>query len=289
MTLHEPLADPSWVCLSCRGRNPMQLDACESCGTTFGSLLRTDAPVLSPRLSGVALAAREFAVVLGLYVLWRLASSVSLMDQSGAFARGRWLWRTERHLHLPSELAVQAQVISHPLFVQSLNVFYLAAHIGGMALFLLWMFIKHRERYRRWRNVVVAFTGVSLLLQFVSVAPPRLLPQFGFVDTAAVYHQSAYQGIGAGLTDQLSTMPSIHVGWALIVAIAVIKVCRSRWRWLIVVQPLLTGYAVVATANHFWSDAVAAAGLVGLVLVVAQVASRARPARGALPGWVCCR
>jgi hypothetical protein len=273
---HEPLADAGWVCLSCRGRNAMQLDVCGSCGTAFGSLLRTEAPPVSGRVSGLALAVREAAIVLGLYVVWRLASSVSLMNESGAFARGRWLWNTERHLHLPSELAVQAQVLAHPLVVQSLNVFYLAAHLGGMAVLLLWLFIKHREQYRTWRNAVVAFTGVSLLAQFVSIAPPRLLPQFGFVDTAAVYHQSAYQGLGAGLTDQLSTMPSIHVGWALIVALAVISVCTSRWRWLIVVHPILTVYAVVATANHFWSDAVVAAGLVALVLVVGRARTRAR-------------
>jgi hypothetical protein len=92
-----------------------------------------------------------------------------------------------------------------------------------------------------------------------------LLPQFGFVDTAARYHQSAYQHLGRGLAGQLATMPSIHVGWALIVAVAVVGVSRSPWRWVVLLHPLLTIYAVTATANHFWLDSVAAAALVGLL------------------------
>jgi hypothetical protein len=207
-------------------------------------------------------------------VLWKIVSTFSLMQQSGAFSRGRWVWNLERTLHLPSEVSVQHQILSHPLVVRSLDVFYLAAHIGGMALLLLWLFVKYRSRYPKWRNLLVAFTGLSLLIQFVSVAPPRLLPQLGFVDTAVRYHESAYQALGPGLADQLSSMPSIHVGWSVIVALAVITTSGSRWRWLVVVHPVLTMYAVVATANHFWLD-----GIVALILVLGTFAALPERAR----------
>jgi hypothetical protein len=62
--------------------------------------------------------------------------------------------------------------------------------------------------------------------------------------------------------DQFSAMPSVHVGWALIVAIAVITASRSRWRWAAAAYPALTLLVVVLTANHFWLDGVAAALLV---------------------------
>jgi hypothetical protein len=61
-------------------------------------------------------------------------------------------------------------------------------------------------------------------------------------------------------------MPSVHVGWALIVAIAVITVSRRRWRWLAAAYPMVTLLVVVVTANHFWLDGIAAALLVVLVL-----------------------
>ena len=67
-------------------------------------------------------------------------------------------------------------------------------------------------------------------------------------------------------------MPSVHVGWALIVAIAVITVSRNRWRWLAAAYPVLTLLVVVVTANHFWLDGIAAGLLVALVLVVQRAA-----------------
>jgi len=67
------------------------------------------------------------------------------------------------------------------------------------------------------------------------------------------------------------------VGWALIVAFAVITVSRSRWRWLAAGYPLLTLLAVVVTANHFWLDGVAAAVLVAAALAAQRLARRLRP------------
>jgi hypothetical protein len=66
------------------------------------------------------------------------------------------------------------------------------------------------------------------------------------------------------------------VGWALIVALAVITVSRSRWRWLAAGYPLLTLLAVVVTANHFWLDGIVAAALVAMILVGQRLARRLR-------------
>jgi hypothetical protein len=266
-----------WVCVRCRTHNALDADACSACGASFGSLLGAEpaAEAAVRQLRGFSALVREVALLLGLFTLWRIVGSVSILSESSAFDRGRWLWRVERSLHLPSELSLQRAVLGHPVIVQALNVFYLAAHIGGLAAFLIWLYARHRDRYRRWRNVVVAFTGVSLVIQFVSVAPPRLLTELGFVDTAKQYGQSAYDHLGAGLVDQLSSMPSVHVGWSVIVALGVISAARSRWRWLALAHPVLTSYAVVATANHFWLDGVVAAAVVWIVLLIV---GRRRPA-----------
>jgi hypothetical protein len=68
----------------------------------------------------------------------------------------------------------------------------------------------------------------------------------------------------------------VHVGWALIVAFAVITVSRSRWRWLAAGYPLLTLLVVVVTANHFWLDGVAAGLLVVVVLAAQRLMRRLR-------------
>jgi PAP2 superfamily len=278
-----------WVCPTCRHANPVEEDLCAGCGVSFAAQLRGSAAVqVPPQPAAVHLdgtnrsttatnavaGVRELAIVAGLFLLWKFASAISITDASGAFARGRWIWRLERTLRLPSELSVQNGLLAHHDLVQLVNVFYLVAHLGSLVIFLPWMFLRHRAQYRRWRNVIAVFTGISLLIQLVSVAPPRLLPQFGFVDTAALYHESAYQHLGRGLIGQLSSMPSIHVGWAIAIAMAVISVSTSRRRWLILAHPLLTVYAVVATANHFWLDCVAAAALVAAVFIVGDWLSR---------------
>ena len=95
------------------------------------------------------------------------------------------------------------------------------------------------------------------------------------VDTAVRYGQSVYAWSG-GLTRKVLAMPSVHVGWALIVAIAFITVSRSRWRWLAASYPVITLLVVVVTANHFWLDGVAAGLLVALIIAGQRAAGGMR-------------
>lgn len=214
----------------------------------------------------------ESALLFGLYALWQFAGSFTVMGTSGALPRGRWLWDAERVLYLPSETALQRLVLPHPLLVQACNLYYDILHFPLLGACLIWLYARHRADYPRIRTTVAAFTGISLLIQLIPVAPPRLLASTGMVDTAVQYGQSVYAWSGGFDADEFSAMPSVHVGWALIVAIAVITVSRSRWRWLAAAYPVLTLLVVVVTANHFWLDGIAAGLLVALVLVVQRAA-----------------
>src|SRR5262249_60175914 len=82
---------------------------------------------------------------------------------------------------------------------------------------------------------------------------------------------SSQGGFEAG---QLSAMPSVHIGWAILVAGAVIGAIRSPWRWLAVLYPIMTMLSVVVTANHFWLDGIAAAAVLAVVLAAQIVARR---------------
>jgi len=227
-----------------------------------------------PRLTATAMFTREAALVLALFALWQYAGSFSVMGPGGALARGRWIWHFERVLHLPSETSVQRLFLPHPLIVQAFNLYYDILHFPVLIACLIWLWVWHRARYLRVRTTLAAFTGACLLIQLVPVAPPRMLPGTGLVDTAVLYHQSVYQ-VHAGFdADQLSAMPSVHVGWAILVAIMVITAARSRWRWLAVLYPVATTLAVVVTANHFWLDGIVAALLLTLVLLVQYAVSR---------------
>ncbi|MBV9452088.1 MAG: phosphatase PAP2 family protein [Streptosporangiaceae bacterium] len=228
----------------------------------------------------------EAAVLFGLYALWQFAGSFAVMSSAGGPARGRWIWHVERLLHLPSETAVQHVFLPSPALIQTLNLYYDVLHFPVLISCLIWVYWRHRPDYPRIRTVLVLFTAASLLVQLIPVAPPRLLLQTGMVDTAFHYGQSVYTfDNGALEADQYSAMPSVHVGWAIVVAIAVISVSRSRWRWLAVLYPAMTTLAVVVTANHFWLDGIVAGFLVVLA-VLADLAwrRRLRPAISALAG-----
>jgi hypothetical protein len=173
-------------------------------------------------------------------------------------------------------------VLRHPLWIQAANGLYAVVHVPALGVFLLWLFLRHRDRYSPYRNGLAVLTLLCLLIHLIPVAPPRLLPHLGFVDAAQLYHQSVYGPVGTGISDQVSAMPSLHVAWAGLIALAVIQVSPSRWRWLILAHPLLTMVVTVVTANHFWLDGIVAAALLPLSMLAAAIPGQLR-SRAAQP------
>jgi hypothetical protein len=215
-----------------------------------------------PRMRVAGALLRETATIGVLYGLWQLAGKISIAQgEPAAFERARWIEGFERHLPLPSERTVQHAVLGHKLLVECTNLYYASMHFSVMLGFLLWLFIRHRDRYRPVRQVMAWTTLGCLVVQLMPVAPPRMLP--GYIDTGVLYDQSVYSNGFA--VDQLSAMPSVHVAWAVIVGYYVWRISPSRWRFLGPLHAVLTIYAVTATANHWWLDGIVAVA----ILVVA--------------------
>lgn len=215
----------------------------------------------------------EAGIIAVLFAVWQYVGSLATPSDTGAYSRGRWLLRAEHDVGLPSEHRVQGLINGHPLLEQGCNLFYDTVHFPSMGIFLLWLFVRHRHDYGRVRVVIVATTLSCLAVQLITVAPPRLLPNSGFTDTAAKFDQSVYY-INGVAADALSAMPSVHVGWSVLIAWAVLTVSTSRWRWLIVLHPALTTFVVVATANHYWLDGIVAAALLAASIAVTEAGRR---------------
>jgi hypothetical protein len=199
----------------------------------------------------------EAAILAALYAMWILAGDWASTGSAGAFRRAHWIMHAEHDLLLPSERSVQDLILGHPLLVQAANLYYDTMHFTMMFVFLLWLFVRHRDRYRPVRATMAWTTLACLLVQLVPVAPPRMIK--GFVDTALVYNQSVYSnGLAA---DQLSAMPSVHVAWAIVVGYYAVTISTSRWRWIAAAHATLTVFVVLATANHWWLDGIVATGL----------------------------
>jgi PAP2 superfamily len=221
-----------------------------------------------PRLRSVSVFSQETALVLGLFALWQYAGSFAVLGPAGALGRSRWIWHAERVLHLPSETSLQRVFLPHPLLIQFFNLYYDSLHFPVLITCMVWLFVRHRDSYQRLRTTLVVFTGSCLLVQLIPVAPPRMLTGTGLVDTAILYHQSVYATSVGFDPDELSAMPSVHVGWAVLVAFAVITTARSRWRWLALAYPVMTTLTVVITANHFWADGIVATALLAAVILL---------------------
>jgi hypothetical protein len=204
----------------------------------------------------------EAVTVLVLYALWMWAGRFDVMDSAGAVGRGELLLRWQDWMPLPTELQMQRWILPHPWVVQAANVYYAVAHVPAMIAALVWLFVWHRPHYRAVRNVLALTTAACLVGHLVTVAPPRLLPGAGFVDTALLYNQSVYGPPGSGVSEQLAAMPSVHVLWAALVAVAALRAGRSRWRWIGPGHAALTLWVVGVTANHYWLD-----GFVAMVLI----------------------
>jgi hypothetical protein len=87
------------------------------------------------------------------------------------------------------------------------------------------------------------------------------------VDTGHILGPSVYGPSTAAFANQFAAMPSLHVGWAALVAVVLVRGLHGRLRWLWLLYPVLTLLVVVVTANHYWLDAA-----VALLLLAADLA-----------------
>ena len=210
---------------------------------------------------GVGAFARETAVIGVLYGVWQLAGRISVTSGvEPAKRRAQWIQDVERYLPLPSERDTQQAVLGHRLLIEAANLYYAAMHMTIMLTFLVWLFVRHRDRYRPVRQVMAWTTLGCLLIQLLPVAPPRMMP--GITDTGLALHESVYSN---GLPiDQLSAMPSVHVAWAMIVGYYTWRISTSRWRYLGPAHAVITTLVVVITGNHWWLDGIVAVAILVL-------------------------
>ncbi|HEU5030757.1 MAG TPA: phosphatase PAP2 family protein [Spirillospora sp.] len=212
--------------------------------------------------AATALQVLVMGVVIGAYELGRHFADGRPSD---AFAHARWLWDLERTLHLPDEAAFQKWALGWDGWVRAANEYYVRVHFPAILLFMAWMWFRHREGWPRVRAVIAITAAAALALHFAfPLAPPRMLPGHGFIDLMNVYGPSSYSSKpGEGMANQFAAMPSLHVGWALLVAWGAIRYGGGRWRYILALHPVLTFTIVVVTANHYWTD-----GIVGCTIVV---------------------
>ncbi|MEZ5380104.1 MAG: phosphatase PAP2 family protein [Acidimicrobiales bacterium] len=207
--------------------------------------------------------ARNIAVLGGLYLAYAFVRRITADDHTTAFGNAARLLDFQNAIGLPSETMLQYPFLRHPEIITAANTFYMWVHFPFTAAFLAWAWFRHPRHFGVIRASLIILTTAGLVLHLIfPLAPPRMLKSVGYIDTGAVFGPSPYDLAASSAANQIAAMPSLHVGWALLIAISVIALSRSRFRYLILAHPIITTMVVVVTANHYWTDAIIAALLV---------------------------
>ncbi|MET8813021.1 bifunctional glycosyltransferase 87/phosphatase PAP2 family protein [Streptomyces sp. NPDC004549] len=179
---------------------------------------------------------------------------------------GRMVYDTERFLHIDIEHAVNHAVVQVGWLRGFLDFYYESFHFVVPLTVLAVLYWRRPVDYR-WARTALGFATLLALIGFwlFPLAPPRLMPGLGFVDTVHGVQDLAHPDYGAmtAITNQYAAMPSLHFGWSLWCGL-VVAIMAPRWwmKALGLLHPLLTVTAIVATANHWILDAVGGAAVV---------------------------
>jgi membrane-associated phospholipid phosphatase len=198
-----------------------------------------------------------------------------------AFANARSVVDIEKGLGLFFEPDFQAWAMGHRVLVDFANFMYVNSHFVVTSCLLVWIYLRHNRQFYFVRNMFMVAMALALVgyLSFPT-APPRFLPELGFVDTIAYYadvrHDSAFVAL---FINPYAAVPSMHVAFSLMLAVPAIRLVRRPFaKVLWAFYPALVAAVVIVTGNHWWFDA-AVGALVALTaaLVSRYVLSRLRP------------
>jgi hypothetical protein len=212
-------------------------------------------------------------------------NNLAPVRQRLAERNGRGVLSLERSLHLAPEHALNVWLSSRATLSQIVVFWYENIHIVvtlGVIVAVWW----RRPEILRSSQVTLVIVNVIALAVFWAfpVAPLRMLP--GYVDLIALTDHLPTWRVGATAlhSNQLCSLPSLHIAWATWCSIMVWRMTgRRALRTAALVYPLVTTFAVMATANHYLADALSGAAIT-LVVYFAQRAIRTPP-NGILRGW----
>jgi hypothetical protein len=216
----------------------------------------------------------QLMLIVGAALLYFLVRGLTESDVDSATAHAHDLLRVERWLHIDVEATVQRRVLERRWLVNASNWVYIWGHWPVIATALFWLHRSDRAAFMFVRNAIFASGAIGLVIYMTyPVAPPRLLDA-GFVDTVTELSRSYRVLQPPALVNKYAAMPSLHVGWNLLIGMFLYR-GATRW-WLRaagVLSPTLMFVAVVTTANHYVLDAV-----IGILvaLIGLWIASRLR-------------
>ena len=225
----------------------------------------------------------QLALFSGAYWAYRVVRGIVDTQATQAFENARTLVDAERAMGLFFEPGLQAWAEGQEWLMWTANAMYVNSHFVVTTAFLIWLYVARNHAYYFVRNMFL----VSMVLALVGyaaypTAPPRFLTEWGFTDSVAQFVGEQAEMGASVLYNPYAAVPSMHVAFALMVALPAVALVRQRGLKLLwAAYPLLVTLVVVVTANHYWLDA----ALGALVAAVSAWAARSAFARVRPEAW----
>jgi hypothetical protein len=222
----------------------------------------------------------ELMLIASALPIYYLVRGITQTQVDDAVTRGVDIINLEKNLGIFWEVEMQSWVLPYEWLVKFLNNFYLFGHLPVIGTLAVWMYFWHRPQYLFMRNAFL-LSGAIALIFYVNfpTAPPRLLPHelgYGFVDTVVSQYQQSRPLTPSWFVNEYAAFPSMHIGWNLLVGVAVFLATKNVWiRAFAVFMPIMMMADIVLTANHYIIDGVAALPVIGLAILIAALARRA--------------
>jgi membrane-associated phospholipid phosphatase len=227
---------------------------------------------------------REGAPLLGLY--WSYSAIRWLVAREGpyeAFENAFKIIQLEKQLAIFHEPTIQQWLIKHaPGVVKAANSFYTFGYFPILILTAVLLYRFDSNRYQIFKLTFMLGLGFALIgFSLFPLAPPRMLPEVGFVDTQQLYSDSFYNNeTFLSFYNPYAAMPSLHFGWTLLVGIIAYTLRHPLLKILGVLYPCTMAFVVVVTGHHYWLDVVGGCVVVGLTYSLVRVFLRATGSAG---------
>lgn len=207
---------------------------------------------------GVFDACWQFLLFFLAYNAYQVVRGITDGGREVAFANAERVIDVERSLGSYFEAGFQKALIDHAsVLVDFANFMYLNSHFVITTGFLAWLYLFRNDNFYFVRNMFMVSMGLALVGYLAyPTAPPRFLPEWGFTDTVASFVGEAAENSANVLYNPFAAVPSMHVAFALMIAIPAFMLVRNRvLKALWAVYPLVVTFVVMVTANHYWLDA----------------------------------
>jgi hypothetical protein len=216
----------------------------------------------------------------GAYWVYRIVRGQVFDQSAAAFEHARDIVGLERSLNVFVEPALQSWAIGSGWLDEVGAWMYLNTHFAVTTCTLAFIYLFRNEHFYFVRNMFMVAMALALLGYVVyPTAPPRLLPELGFVDSVSEFTGVSSDASVNALFNPYAAVPSMHVGFALMLAVPMMRIARHAWvRALWAVYAPVVTLVVVVTANHWVFDAATGAVTAAVSALAAQALfARARP------------